>query len=122
MTNSSTSRSSVPLLSNTTYNYLKYTVQIALPAMGTLYFTLAGIWNLPYGEQVVGTITAIALFGGVMIGISKRSYDRSDTKFDGYVNVDNSVDDPYSLEFKKTLPALTENQNEVTLKVNKLSQ
>lgn len=25
-----------------------------LPALGTLYFALAGIWGLPYGEQLVG--------------------------------------------------------------------
>lgn len=107
------------LMSDSTYNYLKYTVQIALPALGTLYFTLAQIWNLPYGEQVVGTITAIALFGGVLIGVSKRKYDNSDQKFDGAVNVDTNLDDPYSLEFKKELSELTDQKDEVKLKVNK---
>lgn len=109
-----------PLLTNRAYNYTKYAVQIALPALGTLYFTLASIWGLPYGEQVVGTITAIALFGGVLIGVSKRQYDNSEQKFDGAINVDDELDDPYSLEFKKELPELA-GQNEVTLKVNKLS-
>ena len=37
-----------------------------LPALGTLYFALAGIWGLPYGEQLVGTITAIDTFLGVI--------------------------------------------------------
>ena len=111
---------STPLLTNRAYNYTKYAVQIALPALGTLYFTLASIWGLPYGEQVVGTITAIALFGGVLIGVSKHQYDNSEQKFDGAINVDDEMDDPYSLEFKKELPELT-GQNEVTLKVNKLS-
>lgn len=110
-----------PALSNQAYNTLKYIVQIALPAAGTLYFTLASIWNLPYGEQVVGTITAIALFGGVVIGVSKNQYEKSDAKFDGAMNVDPSADNEFALEFKKELPDLADNK-EIVLKVNRLSQ
>lgn len=110
-----------PILTNRAYNYTKYSVQIALPALGTLYFTLASIWGLPYGEQVVGTITAIALFGGVLIGVSKHQYDHSEQKFDGAMNVDHSADEEFRLEFKKELPDLAD-QDEITLKVNNLSQ
>lgn len=46
------------------------------PAAGTLYFALAGIWGLPYGEQIVGTITAIDTFLGVILGLSKSRYDK----------------------------------------------
>lgn len=111
---------STTLISSTTYDYLKYTVQIALPALGTLYFTLATLWGLPNAEQVVGTITAVALFGGVLIGVSKHQYEKSDEKFDGAMNVDHSADEEFRLEFKKELPEL-EDQNEIRLKVNKLS-
>ena len=45
-----------------------------LPALGTLYFALAGIWGLPYGEQLVGTITAIDTFLGVILGITPAQY------------------------------------------------
>ena len=38
-------------MSNKVYDILKFIAQIVLPAIGTLYFALAGIWNLPYGEQ-----------------------------------------------------------------------
>jgi hypothetical protein len=48
-----------------------------LPAAGTLYFALAGIWGLPYGEQVVGTITAIDTFLGVILGISTSRYNKT---------------------------------------------
>jgi hypothetical protein len=48
-----------------------------LPAAGTLYFALAGIWGLPYGEQVVGTITAIDTFLGVILGISTSQYNKT---------------------------------------------
>ena len=49
-------------MSNKTYDRLKWLAMYFLPALGTLYFALAGIWGLPYGEQLVGTITAIDTF------------------------------------------------------------
>lgn len=64
-------------MSNKTYDVLKYIAQIVLPALGTLYFALASIWNLPYGEQVVGTITAIDAFLGALLKISTNAYNRA---------------------------------------------
>lgn len=64
-------------LDNKVYDILKYIAQIALPALGTLYFALAGIWGFPYGEQVVGTIAAITTFLGVLLGISTYNYNKS---------------------------------------------
>ncbi len=61
-------------MSNQTYDILKWIAQYLLPAAGTLYFALAGIWGLPYGEQVVGTITAVDTFLGVILGISSATY------------------------------------------------
>lgn len=61
-------------LSNKTYDILKWIAMIALPALGTLYFALAGIWGLPYGEQVVGTVTAVDTFLGALLGISSANY------------------------------------------------
>lgn len=61
-------------ISNRTYDILKYIAQIILPAAGTLYFALAGIWGFPYGEQIVGTITAVDTFLGVCLGISSANY------------------------------------------------
>ena len=60
--------------SNSVYDILKFICQILLPALGTLYFALAGIWGFPYGEQIVGTITAIDTFLGVCLGISSKNY------------------------------------------------
>lgn len=61
-------------MTNRTYDVLKWIAQLLLPALGTLYFALASIWNLPYGEQIVGTITAIDAFLGVILGISNAKY------------------------------------------------
>lgn len=64
------------MFSNKVYDILKYIAQIVLPALGTLYFALASIWGLPYGEQVVGTITAIDAFLGAMLQISTSQYNK----------------------------------------------
>ena len=50
------------ILSDKTYSLLKWVALILLPALGTLYFALASIWGLPFGEQNVGTITAVDTF------------------------------------------------------------
>ena len=61
-------------MSNKVYDILKYIAQIVLPACATLYFALAGIWNLPFKEEIVGTITAIDTFLGILLGISSMKY------------------------------------------------
>ena len=63
-------------MSNKAYDVLKWIAQILLPALGTLYFALSQIWGLPYGEEIVGTITAIDIFLGVLLGISTEKYKR----------------------------------------------
>jgi hypothetical protein len=64
-------------LSNKTYDVLKFIAQIVLPALGTLYFALASIWGLPYGEQIVGTITAVDTFLGALLGLSTAQYNKT---------------------------------------------
>ena len=61
-------------LDSKVYDILKYIAQIVLPALGTLYFALSKIWGLPYGEEIVGTISAIDVFLGCLLGISSMNY------------------------------------------------
>lgn len=61
-------------LSNKQYDILKWIALVLLPALGTLYFGLAQIWGFPYGEQIVGTITVVDTFLGVILGISNAQY------------------------------------------------
>ena len=63
-------------MTNETYDFLKYVAQIVLPAAGTLYGALAGIWGLPYGEQIVATIAAVDLFLGAVLKISTDNYNK----------------------------------------------
>ena len=62
------------MLNNRVYDALKWIAMILLPALGTLYFGLCEIWGLPYGKEVVGTITVIDTFLGALLGISSAQY------------------------------------------------
>lgn len=64
------------ILNDRVYDICKFIAQILLPALGTLYFALAGIWGFPYGEQIVGTIMAIDTFLGAILGISSIQYNK----------------------------------------------
>lgn len=73
-------------ISNKVYDVLKFIAQVVLPALGTLYFSLATIWGFPYGEQIVGTISAIDLFLGALLGISTMQYNKDKENTDGESN------------------------------------
>lgn len=64
------------ILNNRVYDVMKWISLVCLPALGTLYFALAGIWGFPYGEQIVGTIMAIDTFLGALLGISSIQYNK----------------------------------------------
>lgn len=59
---------------NKTYDRLKTICLIILPALATFYGSLGKIWNFPYTEQVVLTITALDTFLGACLGISNINY------------------------------------------------
>ena len=61
-------------LSNKSYDLLKWIAQILLPATATLYVAVAGIWGFPYAKEVAGTISAVDLFIGALLGISSMNY------------------------------------------------
>ena len=63
-------------LSNEVYDILKFIAQIVLPAAGTLYFALAGIWGWPYADQIAKTSAAVCVLLGALIGISTAEYNK----------------------------------------------
>lgn len=63
-------------MSNKVYDVLKWVALVVLPAVAILYGSLAGIWGLPYAEQIPDTITAVDLFLGVVLGISSAQYNK----------------------------------------------
>lgn len=106
-------------IGNETYDKLKWVAQYLLPGIGTVYYALAAVWGLPYAEQVVGTLTAIDGFLGVMLGISTSNYKKSEDYGDGKLLIDTSdpAKDIYRLVLNTSLDAI-KNKSEVALKVD----
>ena len=101
-----------------TYNALKWIALYLLPALGTLYFALSGIWGLPYGEQVVGTITAFDTFLGVLLGISSANYEGDGTL---KINADDPDKDVYNLELNIPVEDLAK-KDTIVFKVDSASE
>lgn len=57
-------------LSNSAYDILKWLALIALPAIATFWGVISKVWGIPFGAEIVTTITAIATLIGTLIGIS----------------------------------------------------
>lgn len=74
-------------MTNKTYDKAKWVAQIALPAVGTLWFAIAKIWGLPDAVEILGTITAVDAFLGVLLGISTQSYNRGMKNCNGVIKV-----------------------------------
>lgn len=70
-------------MSNKMYDLLKDILMLGLPGVSALYSALAGFWNFPASEAVVGTIGAISVFLGVILKISKHYYDIREEECDG---------------------------------------
>lgn len=104
--------------SNEVYDKLKWVAQLLLPAIGTLYFALAAVWNLPYAEQIVGTVTAVDTFLGAILGISNIQYTKNNLH-DGTLLIDqNDINkDIYRLDLNAPLNEL-KNKKNITLNVD----
>ena len=64
-------------MSNKVYDVLKFIAQIVLPAIATFYVTIAGIWNLPLGDEISRTVMAIDTLLGAILMISTASYKKN---------------------------------------------
>jgi hypothetical protein len=59
------------------YNILKYVALIFLDALGVAYESLANVWSLPFGDEVMKTCTILSILLGTLIGVSSYSYNKS---------------------------------------------
>lgn len=66
-------------LSNKWYDILKWIALVALDAVGLCYATIAGIWGLPYGDQILQTCVALSVLLGTLIGVSSAQYKKTNT-------------------------------------------
>ena len=72
------------IMKNSAYDKLKFLAQILLPAIATLWVAVSTIWNLPLGDQIEGTITAIIVFLDTLLGLTlakaSSDYHKGDMK------------------------------------------
>lgn len=106
-------------MSDKLYNFLKFLALVLLPAVAAAYFTLAQLWGLPNAEQVVGTIAVAETFLGVLVRAASKSWDNSDTKYDGEFE---EAEDGSRLELKSVNYAAIDpaaGKTELLFKVNR---
>lgn len=65
-------------MKNKTYDFWKKIAMYVLPAIATLVITVFKIWDIPYGEEIGATITAIDTALGVILGISSANYNKKE--------------------------------------------
>ena len=63
-------------MSNKVYDILKWIALIFMPAAIAFYAALSGIWAWPYGEQIIGTLSAAEVFMGGILQISSAKYKK----------------------------------------------
>ena len=107
------------LLSGPLYDALKKVVQIGLPGLSTLYFTLSQLWHLPAGVEVTGTIAAVNVFLGLMLGYSSNTYNQNDNKYDGVIKVEPHPEDGDQLRLSSIDLKALETKDEILLKIDK---
>lgn len=117
------SSSKPPIFNNVMYDHVKWVAQYGLPGVGSLYFGLAQIWGLPYAVEIVGTISLLDVFLGILLGISSRTYNNSvkmpgEAKYDGILVVDKSdpKKDVFSLVVSSPVDEISTAES-ITLKV-----
>lgn len=125
MTDTTTDGKGKFALNNTVYDVAKFVTTILLPALTTLYLTLAQIWNWPYTTEVALTSAAIVTFLGVVLGISTASYNNSLSKGkDGTIELDfsNPTKETVVTELKTPFIDVQGKKNIILKVVDKTSQ
>lgn len=84
-------------LTNGQYDALNKFNLVILPAFGSLYFGLGGLWGLPAVEQVSGTVLLVSTFLGVVIKVLRGQYDASDESVHGDLMIMGGAEEATSL-------------------------
>ena len=66
-------------MSNKIYDVLKWVALVVLPAVAIFYESLAGIWGLPFPEQIPDTIMIVDLLLGTLLGVSSANYKKTNS-------------------------------------------
>lgn len=75
MAEHSATNSGVVQLSDAWYDLIRQLVEKVLPGLGVLYVALSTIWHWGYEVEVGGSISALAIFGGLLLSLSRKGYE-----------------------------------------------
>lgn len=105
-------------MSDKMFNTLRWIAQLLLPGLATLYSAVGALWGLPYVLEIVGTISAVNVFLGGLLGLSRSAYNALEAVTDGTVVIDtrNPDKDVWSLVLNTPLSEI-EGKDSVTLTV-----
>jgi hypothetical protein len=106
------------MLSDSAYNVVKKSATIVFPALSALYIAIAQIWNLGHVDQVVGTLTAVNTFFGLIIQLSKKSYYASSAPYVGEIHVKNEGERKVFSLVVDGDPEELENMSSANFKIN----
>lgn len=104
-------------LSGPVYEKMKWFVQLVLPALITLYFTIDQILGLPHTDEVMGIMAAITTFLGVLLRISTGNFQKDDSRFVGETYLAITEDDDLKRVFNITNDNIDPTKKELTFKV-----
>ena len=76
------------MITNSTYDTLKWISTQLIPALNVLILTVGKIWDLPYYVPIAATVSAIGVFIGAIIYKSSKAYYEG---IDGYDDEDEEV-------------------------------
>lgn len=68
-------------MSNKVYDTLKAIGLVAIPVI-TFLTAIVNIWQIPYGDQIVATLTAVDVLVGAIVTVAKGQYDRKQQKIE----------------------------------------
>jgi hypothetical protein len=91
------------------YSRFKWLLWIVVPAFNSAYFALSDLLDLDNALQVVGVLSIVSTFLGVILGISNNAYQNSDARFDGDAVVIPREDDVplVSLDLNADIPLVS---------------
>lgn len=110
------------VLSSAWYNRLKWLVLIFIPAFSTLYAGLSVVIpGLPGATQVVGVLALLAVFLGIVLGISSQNFAKQGA--DGSINAQIQGDQVIlsKLAMPNIAPEELAGKKSVTIQVNPTS-
>lgn len=111
-------------MNNRMFDRLKWGNLVALPAISVFYVALAVIWGFPEVDKVVGSIAALEVLSGTLLGISSAKYKANQPEAEpvaklGVINMTDSEDGTSFLLKLETDPTELEHGQKVLFSVNR---